>query len=480
LAFDFDGVIADDEAEKVYLDTHDLKKYHDHEVEHANDPLKDGLLADLLKKISFFQKLELKKQRKNPEYKRILKTSIVTARNAPSHERMINTLKNMGVEVNEAFFLGGIEKSRVLNIMKPHLFFDDQMGHLKHIETVPAVHIPFGVVNKKREHIPANETAILKKNSMTKAFFLICIACLGLVVSSCTKTKQDNNSSSGTSVNTEKDRAADNQAKNTAAQVYAKQQVPVLCYHRISNGNKGDYTVSPATFSAHMKVLADSGYHSISPAQLYDYLVYNKTLPEKPVMITFDDSRVEHTLIAAPAMEKQGFRGVFFIMTITYNKKNYMTKDQIAGLAKAGHTIGLHSWDHTMVTKYKEAADWQKEVVEPKAKLEKIVGRPVDYWAYPNGVFDHKGAQELSKYFKLSFSLSTKRDSLLPLQTVRRIIVPDCTPQRLMKSIHGSFGKLKSPANKNYELRGKTRGLKRKFTSLQISPLAHPTLSKIA
>jgi peptidoglycan/xylan/chitin deacetylase (PgdA/CDA1 family) len=316
---------------------------------------------------------------------------------------------------------------------------------------------------------------------MNTKFILICTLLLGLAVSSCKHASQHVGKSNDTT-NTEvgQDSVATKQSMNTAAQVYAKQQVPVLCYHRISDGNKGDYTVSPATFAAHMKALADSGYHSISPAQLYDYLVYNKTLPEKPVMISFDDSRVEHALIAAPVMEKHGFRGAFFIMTITYNKKNYMTKDQIAGLAKAGHTVGLHSWDHTMVTKYKEAADWQKEVAEPKAKLEKIVGRAVDYWAYPNGVFDHKGAQELSKYFKLSFSLSTKRDSLLPLQTVRRIIVPDCTPQRLLKSIHGSFIKQNPPAKRNYELRGKTRGLKRKFTSIQISPLAHSVLLKIA
>ena len=158
-------------------------------------------------------------------------------------------------------------------------------------------------------------------------------------------------------------------------------------------------------------------------------------------MITFDDSRSEHFTIAAPEMEKYGFRGVFFIMTITYNKKNYMTKDQIAQLAKAGHTIGLHTWDHTMVTKFKDSADWQKEIVEPKEKLEKIVGMPVEYFAYPNGVYDHKGAMELSNYFKISFTLASRHDSIKPLQTVRRMIVPEWTAQGLLKSMKRTFSK---------------------------------------
>jgi len=286
---------------------------------------------------------------------------------------------------------------------------------------------------------------------MNRKIILLCTVLLGFTVISCNKTnKRTENSAVATtgvaekeSSNVDETAGTANGTKNSASVIYAKQQIPVLCYHRIENDHKGDYTVSPATFTAHMKVLADSGYHSIKPAQLYDYLVYNKELPSKPILITFDDSRIEHSTIAAKVMEKYGFRGVFFIMTITYNKKNYMTTDEIAQLAKKGHTVGLHSWDHTMVIKYKEVADWQKQVIAPKAKLEKIVGKPVEYWAYPNGVYDHKGAMELSKYFKLSFSLSTKRDSIVPLQTVRRIIVPDCSPQRLMKSIHGSFSKVK-------------------------------------
>jgi peptidoglycan/xylan/chitin deacetylase (PgdA/CDA1 family) len=275
---------------------------------------------------------------------------------------------------------------------------------------------------------------------MKRKFILIGTILFASAVISCNNTKQQK------PIEKEgygKDSTVVKQIENTSAQIFRKPQIPVLCYHRIALDRKSEYEVTPSTFEGQMKILADSGYHSISPAQLYDYLVYNKTLPQKPVMITFDDSRAEHSGIAAPVLEKYGFRGVFFIMTITLNKKNYMTENQIAKLAKDGHSIGLHSWDHTMVTKYKDADDWKKQVEEPKRRLEKIVERPVEYWAYPDGVYDHRSAEELKKYFKLSFILATQRDSIEPLQTVRRMIVPEWTPQSLLKTMRLTFSRHK-------------------------------------
>ena len=147
IAFDFDGVIADDESEKIYKEQ-GLKAFHKHEAS-TQRPLDPGPLADLLMKISNLQRLETERLAHDEEYHRWLKISIVTARNAPAHERVVNTLKSWGVEVNEAFFLGGISKDRVLEIMRPHIFFDDQMSHLDHIRNVPAVHIPMGIANEQ-------------------------------------------------------------------------------------------------------------------------------------------------------------------------------------------------------------------------------------------------------------------------------------------------------------------------------------------
>ena len=147
IAFDFDGVIADDASEKVFK-AGTLEAFQEHETSRAHIPHSPGPLADLFRKLSHLQKLEDKAVDEDPSYKRVLRTGIVTARNAPSHERVITTLEHWGVDANEVFFLGGMKKDRILSVLKPHMFFDDQRSHLEsEAGNVPMVHIPFGVAN---------------------------------------------------------------------------------------------------------------------------------------------------------------------------------------------------------------------------------------------------------------------------------------------------------------------------------------------
>ncbi|MDR0993794.1 MAG: 5'-nucleotidase [Verrucomicrobiota bacterium] len=151
LAFDFDGVLADDEAEQVYKKTNDLAQFRQHELENKDRPLGAGPLAPLLHRLSYFQQLDARRVLEDPAKGRLLRVSIVTARGAPAHERLVHTLSALGMEADEVFLMGGIEKKRVLDILKPHLFFDDQLVHLEPVaKSTPSVHIPFGVAN----HLP--------------------------------------------------------------------------------------------------------------------------------------------------------------------------------------------------------------------------------------------------------------------------------------------------------------------------------------
>lgn len=153
VAFDFDGVVADDESETVFQkDTSNVNLFHEHEQSKRDTPHNAGPLAGLIRKLSDLQKWEKEHLAKTDGAKRLLRIAIVTARNAPSHERMITTLNNWGLEAVELFLLGGIEKRRILDVLQPHIFFEDQLKHLETAAaTVPSVHIPFGVTNQPNE-----------------------------------------------------------------------------------------------------------------------------------------------------------------------------------------------------------------------------------------------------------------------------------------------------------------------------------------
>ncbi|MBC3954898.1 5'-nucleotidase [Pseudomonas triticifolii] len=149
IAFDFDGVLAGDESETV-MQASGLNEFHAHEVKNVMQPHHPGPLKEFMVRMSKIQSVEEQHKKLNPDYQNRIRVSIVTARNAPSHERALNTLKSWGVMANDAFFLGGIEKAKVLAVLKPHIFFDDQSGHLKSASAVaPSVHIPFGVTNQQ-------------------------------------------------------------------------------------------------------------------------------------------------------------------------------------------------------------------------------------------------------------------------------------------------------------------------------------------
>ena len=213
---------------------------------------------------------------------------------------------------------------------------------------------------------------------------------------------------------------------NDEATMLQMKQVPVLCYHHIKEQVKNNdvYAVTISEFASHMKMLADSGYESILPQQYLDYLQYGTALPAKPVMLSFDDTRVEHSTIAAKEMSKYGFKGAFFIMNIAIGKPNYMSAEQIKGLSDSGHLIGSHTWDHQN-SKNIHGDDWIKQLDEPRAKLVSITGKPVDFFAYPFGVWTDSAAYQLEQRgMKAAFILTQKRSETDPLYTIRRMIVP--------------------------------------------------------
>jgi 5'-nucleotidase len=139
IAFDGDAVLFSDEAEMVYQ-KEGLPAFQAHEATRATQPLPGGPFKPLLEALH-------RLQREGTPHMRI-RTALVTARSAPAHERAIRTLMDWNIEVDEAMFLGGLDKGEFLREFEPDFFFDDQTGHIESAARhVPAGHVASGVSN---------------------------------------------------------------------------------------------------------------------------------------------------------------------------------------------------------------------------------------------------------------------------------------------------------------------------------------------
>jgi len=139
IAFDGDAVLFSDEAEAVYQ-RDGLEAFTRHETTHALQPLPPGPFKPLLEALHRLQ------SEKNLPMK--LRTALVTARSAPAHERAVRTLMEWNIAVDEAMFLGGLDKGAFLQAFEPDFYFDDQRGHIDSARLhVAAGHVPFGVAN---------------------------------------------------------------------------------------------------------------------------------------------------------------------------------------------------------------------------------------------------------------------------------------------------------------------------------------------
>lgn len=137
IAFDGDAVLFSSDSERVYQNK-GLEAFSRYEAKKADIPMGEGPFAKFLKTIAHIQS-KFDDQESAP-----IRTALVTARSAPAHERAIKTLRQWGVRVDEAFFLGGVSKRDVLSAFGAHIFFDDQMVHAEYAsELVPAAVVPY-------------------------------------------------------------------------------------------------------------------------------------------------------------------------------------------------------------------------------------------------------------------------------------------------------------------------------------------------
>ena len=163
--------------------------------------------------------------------------------------------------------------------------------------------------------------------------------------------------------------------------------VPVLNYHQIEEKNGNPLTLWPDQFEAQMAYLADAGYTTITIDEMMDALENGTPLPEKPVIITFDDGYADNYEYAYPILKKYGFKAtIFLIYDLTNTYPNYLTWEQINEMKESGLIhFESHTMTHANLAELNSADELRHEIADSHDLLSEKLGYDMHYIAYPGG-----------------------------------------------------------------------------------------------
>jgi len=164
--------------------------------------------------------------------------------------------------------------------------------------------------------------------------------------------------------------------------------IPVLLYHRIGP-EPDDLTVGTMRFQGDLEYLSREGYNPLSLTQIKHLLSDSAAiLPDKPVVITFDDGYVDNYENAFPLLEKYSMKASFYMITGMTGQPNRMTASHIREMAAAGMDFGSHTVTHRQLADL-SPQEAKTELTESKFALEQILSKAVDFIAYPCGSYNN-------------------------------------------------------------------------------------------
>jgi peptidoglycan/xylan/chitin deacetylase (PgdA/CDA1 family) len=165
-------------------------------------------------------------------------------------------------------------------------------------------------------------------------------------------------------------------------------EMPILVYHHVVPGRGSTLLyVTPEAFEQQLKYLQDNGYRSVSFSDLADCLEYGAPLPERPVILSFDDGWENQFQYAFPLLRKYGFSATFFVVTSYLDHQNFMTVEQLKTMMAAGMVIGGHSRTHPALPSIGNPQRLKDEIAGSKAWLEAQLGVTIETFAYPYGAY---------------------------------------------------------------------------------------------
>jgi len=172
-------------------------------------------------------------------------------------------------------------------------------------------------------------------------------------------------------------------------------RVPILMYHHIqdappgSNAIRRDLSVSPQNFEAQLRYLQQEGYQTVSLYDLVLHLTVGQPLPERPIILTFDDGYADAYIHALPLLLRYGFTGTFFLTSapIDAGDPAFLSWDNVREMHATGMDMEVHSYDHSDL----RSRGYQFLVYQslgPKQAIEERTGDKCRFFAYPSGRYD--------------------------------------------------------------------------------------------
>lgn len=199
----------------------------------------------------------------------------------------------------------------------------------------------------------------------------------------------------------------------------------VLMYHSISESESNSLCVSAGQFERELRWLREKGYHSVGINDFARAISGSEEaeIPERAVLITFDDGYLDNYTNAAPLLKQYGYTATFFIITELVGSPGYMSYAQIAELLAEGHSAGSHSAHHHDLTTLSREGQYA-ELSESKRQLEEELGIEVIAFCHPSGRYDDTTIDLLSEAgYTLAFTtksgLARRRDGLFELKRIR-------------------------------------------------------------
>lgn len=255
-----------------------------------------------------------------------------------------------------------------------------------------------------------------------------------------------------------------------AGDVSEQVSVPILLYHDIQDSGEGDSTISQRVFLSHLDALQRAGYETVTFQQLISYVKYGISLPEKPILITFDDGYLSNYEIAWPALQLRGMVGTIFVVGSSMGKDTYkdtgvatlphFTYWQANEMIDSGvisiqsHTYNLHQYRplepdggrEGVLPKEGESTEAYRQALQrdfqlARDTLHQKTGSSIQVLAYPHGLYT-QDSETISAQLGFTVTLTTRAEPALlrrndpnSLRLMGRYSVDDCTPQELLALI---------------------------------------------